>query len=66
MFVPELKVAGEQIQFSQTSISNILSGSKSHINRDIEFNSIQCLKGRYNLEGDFFGVDLGRSEGPET
>jgi hypothetical protein len=24
------------------------------------------VAGRYNLEGDFFGVDLGRSEGPET
>ena len=24
------------------------------------------MSGRYNLEGDFFGVELGRSEGPET
>jgi len=45
---------------------------KSHVDKDTrKWNVVMFVPelkvaGRYNLEGDFFGVDLGRSEGPET
>jgi len=45
---------------------------KSHVDKDTrEWNVVLFVPelkvtGRYNLEGDFFGVELGKSEGPET
>ena len=69
LFVPELKVTGKpmidgQNHFFAEGLWYLMSQISAGCIRDIMI----CLKcaGRYNLEGDFFGVELGKSEGPET